>query len=73
MNLISHLLSDNVKATLLLLGAVQLLSIIVMILIQHHFHTEEINILISGAVARDEHYELVIHNELTKAYSFKTE
>lgn len=72
MHSISQLLTENIKLTLLLVGAVHLFSIIMMILIQHHFHTEEINILLSGAVARDENYELVIHNELTNAYSFKT-
>ncbi|WP_411842782.1 hypothetical protein [Salinicoccus sp. HZC-1] len=71
MNSISQLLTGNIKLTLLLIGIVQLVSVIVMILMQHHFHTEEINILINGAVARDENYELVIHNELTQAYSFR--
>ncbi len=73
MNSISHLLTQDVKITLLLLGMVHLLTIIGMVVMQHHFHTEEINILVNGAVARDQNYELVIHNELTKAYSFKTE
>ncbi len=72
MNPISQLLDDNVKLALLLVFAVHLAAIVVMVLMQHHFHNEEINILVSGAVARDENYELVIHNELTKAYSFKT-
>lgn len=71
MNSISQLLTENIKLALLLIGIVHLISIIVMVLMQHHFHTEEINLLISGAVARDENYELVIHNELTKAYSFR--
>jgi len=72
MNSISQLLTGNFKLTLVLIGMAHLASVIIMIVIQHHFHTEEINILISGAVARDENYELTIHNELTQAYSFRT-
>lgn len=71
MNLVSQLLLDNVKTTLLLVVLIQVVGVIGTIFLQQHFHTEEINILVGGAVARDEDYELVIHNELTKAYSFR--
>src|SRR5699024_12247896 len=73
MNPISQLLANNIKLALLLVFVVHLAAIGVMVLLQHHFHTEEINLLVSGAVASDENYEPVIHSERTRPYRFDPE
>lgn len=48
-----------------------MISIIALVGIQRHFHNTEINLLIEKANEHNVSYELVIHNKVTKFYSFR--
>lgn len=46
--------------------------IISLVATKRYFNQQEIDALVKGAEARDVDYELIITNELTKAYKFET-
>lgn len=56
---------------LIVIIMLSLIMIVSLVATERYFNQQEIDILVEGAEARGVDYELIITNELTKAYKFE--
>lgn len=57
-------------ASIVLIVVVALIIILALVAAQSYFNASEINLLVEKATEQDLEYQLVIHNQLTNAYTF---
>ncbi|MFC6291139.1 hypothetical protein BHU61_06085 [Macrococcus epidermidis] len=56
---------------LIVIIMLSLIMIVSLVATERYFNQQEIDILVEGAESRNLDYELIITNELTKAYKFE--